>query len=134
MPPRESEKMRGELLSKHKSTDKIWKALLSVRIQDAQASVPEDRDRIFEIIQGSIGFHKLNSIVSKCLQDWIVATCDVEVKSQLAQRRLSKEELGILCTAVGSLFRTVGNTRSAYQILSIGHGLLQRAGHMNTLE
>eukprot|EP00403_Amphidinium_massartii_P000481 CAMPEP_0178371018 /NCGR_PEP_ID=MMETSP0689_2-20121128/606_1 /TAXON_ID=160604 /ORGANISM="Amphidinium massartii, Strain CS-259" /LENGTH=1003 /DNA_ID=CAMNT_0019990867 /DNA_START=40 /DNA_END=3052 /DNA_ORIENTATION=- len=134
MPPREASQMRSELLAKQKSTDKIWKALLSVRIQDADASVPEDRQRIFEIIQSSIGFHALNSIVSKCLQDWIVATCETELKRQLNEQKLSKQELGMLCCAVGSLFRTVGNSHRALQVLNIGLGLLESSKQLRTFE
>eukprot|EP00928_Gymnodinium_smaydae_P028770 TRINITY_DN21851_c0_g1_i3.p1 TRINITY_DN21851_c0_g1~~TRINITY_DN21851_c0_g1_i3.p1 ORF type:complete len:545 (-),score=94.30 TRINITY_DN21851_c0_g1_i3:147-1781(-) len=82
MPPAEAADMRQALTDGPISNPKMWEALQKVKVEEAQASVQEDKERIFKLIESSTGFHSLNSTVAKCLQHWIVATCD-DVLSRL---------------------------------------------------
>ncbi|CAK9071581.1 Hypothetical protein SCF082_LOCUS35387, partial [Durusdinium trenchii] len=66
MPPQEAEDFRESLLTG--GVGEVWAALGAVKVEQAEASVPEDKERILKLIEEGPGFHHLNCRVAERLQ------------------------------------------------------------------
>jgi tetratricopeptide (TPR) repeat protein len=108
MPPAEAADMRKTLTSGPINNPKLWEALQNVKIEHAQASVQEDKDRILQLISSSTGFHALNSTVVTCLRKWIVDTCQ-EILSNLDEEleagSIGQQDLARTCARLGYVMR-----------------------------
>jgi hypothetical protein len=51
----------------------------SVNVEKSQALKQEDRVRIFEAVESTVGFQQLNSIVFHHLREWIVSVTEFEI-------------------------------------------------------
>lgn len=131
MPPREVEAMRRTLVNGG-STAEMWKAFTNVKIQEANASVQEDKERILALIEESCGFHFLDSQVAKCLQSWIVTSCESYLEAQLEARSLPDEELAQLCSGVARIIGEVGMTTEAERMLQEGYDIFKQADKLGT--
>jgi len=132
MPPRESDDMRKTLMTGGAGNHELWEALQNVKIEEAQASVQADKERILQLIQDTIGFHALNSTVTKCLQSWVAATC-MDIFDELSvDCTRSKEEIAKTAASVGYVLRDVGKNEKALTILTEAEELFIEAGILNT--
>ena len=52
---------------------KLWEVLGGTKVANAQATVDNDRVRILELTEQSVGFTSLD--VSEFLRDWVLSTC-----------------------------------------------------------
>eukprot|EP00931_Biecheleriopsis_adriatica_P034170 TRINITY_DN19766_c0_g1_i1.p1 TRINITY_DN19766_c0_g1~~TRINITY_DN19766_c0_g1_i1.p1 ORF type:complete len:755 (-),score=191.37 TRINITY_DN19766_c0_g1_i1:8-2272(-) len=137
MPPAEAADMRKTLTSGPISNPKLWEALQNVRIEHAEASCPEDKDRIFELINTSTGFHDLNCKVAKCLQDWIVVTSEDILKSlddEVNTGQVAAQEAARTCARLGYILRDVFYNERALDVLKRAVELFKTTGLTDTLD
>eukprot|EP00930_Biecheleria_cincta_P009610 TRINITY_DN11138_c0_g1_i2.p1 TRINITY_DN11138_c0_g1~~TRINITY_DN11138_c0_g1_i2.p1 ORF type:complete len:758 (-),score=171.60 TRINITY_DN11138_c0_g1_i2:108-2318(-) len=137
MPPAEADDMRKALTSGPLTNPKLWEALQNVKIEQAEASCPEDKDRIFELITESTGFHRLNSIVAKCLQNWIVATCDdilANIDEEMKAGGESAQEAAKTCARMGCVFRDLLFYERAMKTMTRAVELFKTAGLTESLD
>lgn len=137
MPPREAEDMRKTLMQGGATIPELWEALQKVKIEDAQATVFEDKERIFRLIETGIGFHSLNSLVARCLQKWIVTACKEELQHQIEQQgetEEGKKDIAHLCAGVSYVLREVGHRNKAHSLMEEAIGWFRKAEIMNTKE
>jgi len=132
MPPRESEDMRKTLMTGGAGNHELWEALQNVKIEEAQASVQVDKERILKLIEDTIGFHALNSTVTKCLQSWVAATCQDIFDELFADETRSKEEIAKTAASVGYVLRDVGKNEKALEILTEAEEFFIDAGILDT--
>eukprot|EP00929_Paragymnodinium_shiwhaense_P056979 TRINITY_DN28514_c0_g1_i2.p1 TRINITY_DN28514_c0_g1~~TRINITY_DN28514_c0_g1_i2.p1 ORF type:complete len:657 (-),score=148.54 TRINITY_DN28514_c0_g1_i2:25-1995(-) len=88
----------------------MWRHLGAINVEAADASFPEDKDRILQIVKDGPGFHKLNCVVAKQLQAWVVGVSENFLKSELASAELEKPLLLDLHTKVADLCAMVGES------------------------
>mmetsp|Transcript_25296 Transcript_25296/g.55045 ORF Transcript_25296/g.55045 Transcript_25296/m.55045 type:complete len:650 (-) Transcript_25296:303-2252(-) len=139
MPPSQ-EKGLFEALSHAEGTVDLWKSLLGIRIEYAEASVAEDKDRILTLISDGPGFHELNSKVALALQQWMMDTCYKEVELRRHSGTLAGRELARACRAIGKMMLKVtgqGSEAEAYErmadLVKIGTDALKDAGEEETV-
>mmetsp|Transcript_8163 Transcript_8163/g.15403 ORF Transcript_8163/g.15403 Transcript_8163/m.15403 type:complete len:916 (-) Transcript_8163:58-2805(-) len=133
MPPRESQDMKNTLLSGSASNSELWKALQNVKVEEAQASVQEDKERILKMIEEGPGFHGLNSTVTKCIQDWVEKTC-IDLYEHLESSEYPKGEKAEMASHVGYVLRDMAKNAQALTILQHAKDLFKQAEIFNTVE
>ena len=76
-------------------------SLLGIDCAVSNAVVPQDRERVFEVIQRSIGFPLLNSMVLRVLERWVYAEILNQMKNadpgKMDQYLQTMSSLSILC-------------------------------------
>eukprot|EP00971_Amphidinium_carterae_P085268 1686843-Amphidinium_carterae.1 len=117
MPPREAERMMGSMVKGNVA--KVFKNLAALKIQHAEASVPEDKEHILALIKGGPGFHTLNNTVAKYLKNWIVEEALKRYDEMKTQKR-SYMEMAKVCKGIGHLTRCVYKFDAAQIILKDG--------------
>merc|ERR1712232_1034088 len=80
MPRKEADGMRDALCNK--GLDGLWKTLKGIKIENAQASVEDDKVQIMKLIEEQIpgGASTINKKVAQRLQEWIISTCETFLK------------------------------------------------------
>ena len=58
---------------------------------------PEDKDRVFEVIQRTIGFPGLNSMVLGFMERWIDSSLFLKMKGNKESRELCLDAMLLLC-------------------------------------
>eukprot|EP00931_Biecheleriopsis_adriatica_P057962 TRINITY_DN34437_c0_g2_i1.p1 TRINITY_DN34437_c0_g2~~TRINITY_DN34437_c0_g2_i1.p1 ORF type:complete len:622 (-),score=98.94 TRINITY_DN34437_c0_g2_i1:20-1813(-) len=128
LPPEDEEDMLEALADNPESSkaDRLWKALGEVRVQDAKASVPDDRSHILHLVESGPGFEHLNMKVRRLLRKWFL---------EIARRRLTKSledingpHIARRCDLVGQWMTALGDFPGAINVVSAGLGKL---GPMN---
>mmetsp|Transcript_17394 Transcript_17394/g.40623 ORF Transcript_17394/g.40623 Transcript_17394/m.40623 type:complete len:670 (-) Transcript_17394:76-2085(-) len=129
MPPRESQKMIKSLTHGYR-VNTVFSNLAKLQVEEAQASVAEDRQRILDLIKSGPGYHKLNSVVAKHLQNWVI-------EEALQKANEGKKAPGHfmnavkLCRGVGELCRRVGLWEQAAPLLRDGIEILRKHDALN---
>eukprot|EP00928_Gymnodinium_smaydae_P096017 TRINITY_DN8384_c0_g1_i4.p1 TRINITY_DN8384_c0_g1~~TRINITY_DN8384_c0_g1_i4.p1 ORF type:complete len:776 (+),score=138.37 TRINITY_DN8384_c0_g1_i4:49-2328(+) len=137
MPPAEAADMRDTLTSGPISNPKMWEALQQVKVEDAQASVEEDKVRILDLIESSTGFHALNSTVAKCLRDWIVGACDdvlSRLDAELDAGSVSSQVAAKTWARLGCVLRDTHNNERALAALTRATSLFKTSGLTDSLD
>eukprot|EP00927_Polykrikos_kofoidii_P004313 TRINITY_DN11704_c0_g1_i2.p1 TRINITY_DN11704_c0_g1~~TRINITY_DN11704_c0_g1_i2.p1 ORF type:complete len:1360 (+),score=300.08 TRINITY_DN11704_c0_g1_i2:78-4157(+) len=118
MPPKESQDMRATLMSgtSANNTD-LWESLQKVKIENADASVEEDKIRIFKLIETSIGFHALDTTVTDCIQKWVGSTCE-DILAEVDEKMPSAEEIAKAKAGVSYVLRDIHKTERAYEVMT----------------
>ena len=73
--PSSDAELLKEAVSTSDSMADVWRRLSSLSIQDAQASVPADRENIFRLIEEGPGFAKVNGQVAIRIGNWVSEVC-----------------------------------------------------------
>mmetsp|Transcript_63049 Transcript_63049/g.112030 ORF Transcript_63049/g.112030 Transcript_63049/m.112030 type:complete len:651 (-) Transcript_63049:90-2042(-) len=133
MPPHEMEDFRQALLE-NTGIDRVWKACNGVRVEDAQASIPNDRDRILEMIRTGPGFDVMNSTIVKHLQTWMVDCSEGYLRQNLATENLDTDSKLKLCSTVNKMLRNIGKQSQAESILAEALRIHEQAGTLESLE
>lgn len=136
MPSRETDDLRLSLLE-GSSFDDMWKALGTLRIQEAKASVQEDKKRIFQMIREGPGFHGLNSTVSRHLQACFVRCCETFLEQCVEGGDVTDEEAAKLYCRVGRLLLRVRRSDMldrADAAFGRSREIRSRIGALNTVE
>merc|ERR1712038_244140 len=75
---------------------------MGINIENAQASVEEDKIRILHIVEQSIGYAKLNQTVTALIRKWVMETLEAEVEERgLARNEGDDDGYGRLCFDLG---------------------------------
>lgn len=121
MPPHQRASLRKAIVQTGKRK-KIYRSLTSVDVEEAKASVPEDRERIMQIIRESDGgAEELNSHVRGFIKHWTLDTLRREGLQVLKNRDLSAEEkaeAAELCSQTGIMMFDDGDCREAVSFLT----------------
>lgn len=121
MPARESRSLEAALME-GKGIDEVWRTLADLRVERAQASVETDRQNIFHMITNppGPGFHRLNSMIAKHLQAWVVRAASGYVLRRLDTIGLDGSVAVSTCAQVGELLMRVGMLELAATVLEKG--------------
>jgi tetratricopeptide (TPR) repeat protein len=137
MPPAEAADMRKTLTSGPISNPKLWEALQNVKIEHAQASVQEDKDRILQLISSSTGFHSLNSTVVTCLRNWIISTCQ-EILSNLDEEveagSIGQHDRARTCARLGYVLRDMQQSECALAAVTRAVELFKSCGLTDSMD
>eukprot|EP00746_Dinoflagellata_sp_MGD_P089918 gnl/MRDRNA2_/MRDRNA2_35477_c0_seq1.p1 gnl/MRDRNA2_/MRDRNA2_35477_c0~~gnl/MRDRNA2_/MRDRNA2_35477_c0_seq1.p1 ORF type:complete len:360 (+),score=77.29 gnl/MRDRNA2_/MRDRNA2_35477_c0_seq1:46-1080(+) len=135
MPPRDATDMRSSLLEAGK-VDELWSVLMHVNIEEADASVPEDKAQILKLIADEYGFPDLNKEVAQCLKMWVVRSCESFVAEAIDAGTSGDGSKSLVrtCCAVGKLLRSAGNVARALEVLNKGQQLCECHGILMTIE
>jgi tetratricopeptide (TPR) repeat protein len=93
MPRKEREELKRAVLSDPDSFQKIFAALASTKIEEADASVEQDRVKILRIVEAGGGTASLNIAVNKLIREWIFGNLKDFVKEELDDN-VKKENYG----------------------------------------
>lgn len=129
MPPEETARFH-EAICKESGIDGMWKHFGNVRVQEADASVRQDRDRILNMIRAGPGFGKLNSVVVKHLQTWMVQSSEAYLQECFHDNgaMAPKPSTLKLCRNVNNLLRNMGRFARAASIVEQALGVCHRTG------
>ncbi len=58
--------------------DSLYRLLYQVNCKNSITTVPSDRDRIFQLIEASVGFVQLDQMVFGVLQKWIMQALETQ--------------------------------------------------------
>lgn len=104
----------------------LWESFKKVRVENAVASVDQDRKNILALIEDSCGPFSVNQKVMHKLQVWVAEICWGKAHSLLDG---SDVELGALASArVARFFVELGQPEKALQLLAKGQERLDNAG------
>jgi hypothetical protein len=78
------------------NTDLLDK-LLSLDCENSTSFKPEDKERVFEVIQRTIGFSALNSMILRVMERWIYSALMSKIKSEDAVRHQCFKVMKSLC-------------------------------------
>ena len=73
------EEQKNAMMKSLENIDNLFDALSNTRIEDAEASKPEDKNNILALVKALIGFNELNNTVNVLLRKWILVTLMAEV-------------------------------------------------------
>merc|ERR1712226_1402085 len=131
LPPRQESDFRAALLSG--GLGEVWRALGSVKVEHADASVQEYKERILNLIEKGPGFHHLNVAVAEKLQGWIVQASEGYFQEQLEldpdRHDVKLAELG---QAIGSLLAEVGHLDRSSSALETAHTIREETNTLQT--
>ncbi|GFH56839.1 hypothetical protein CTEN210_13315 [Chaetoceros tenuissimus] len=82
MPPDEKKAFLNAMENSSEGIDQLYSFLAKTRVENAQASVEEDRVRILKLIEEGPGYDTLNHAVNDCLRDWLKQVIVIEVESR----------------------------------------------------
>jgi tetratricopeptide (TPR) repeat protein len=111
MPPKERQTMMNAV----GDINTLFKVLAATMIQDAKASVPEDREKILTLVKDTVGYTKLNHSVNELIRRWVMDTFVAEFEKMNGSKGMKKnhdghnqddlqdEKLARLCYNVGSV-------------------------------
>jgi len=119
MPPAESDAFAADLANGGRGVSGIWDACRRLRVQDAEASVEEDKLRILALIEGGVGFASLNSSVRGFLQRWFIEAAVFHV-TELFTKGWACTESTVLpaCFSVGRFLMHIGRQDKAIELLN----------------
>lgn len=107
-----------------------WRTLSETKLQQAEASVPLDRDNIFSMVERGCGFTQLNSNVVLQLQKWFADVAYNHVKDRMSQKPSADIVHG--CLRVAELFRSLGRLDRADSLLVSALEILGKVDHLHT--
>lgn len=100
----------------------LWDTLKGLKVEDAQASVEDDRRRILEIVAKNPGFDELNRAVRMRIQTWFVQTASNSLRLILADTKVSTkraEEVARISNNVAQLKDALGMHSEARELLEL---------------
>eukprot|EP00797_Seminavis_robusta_P006229 Sro1414_g270680.2 (796) ;mRNA; r:19356-21743 len=113
MPPKEKDSLEQDLLANGGGIDMLYDTLGNTKVQNACASVEQDRQTILEMIESSVGYHVLNSQVNDLLRSWVK-----QVIRQLVVTQTDTNDEGYVdfCNKVGSILCENGEHNAALDL------------------
>jgi len=134
MPPRESLSFADALRSVG-GLESFWGRLAAVRVEEAEATVEEDRENILRAIAEGPGFAYLNRAAVKRLQAWAVTAAEAKAKCCLeggcADGDVATEISSAFCTT-GRMMRFLGWSDRAVPFLKLAQDILVRDNMLET--
>lgn len=125
MPPDEKDAFRSALFASGRGLRELFEGLSKLRIQDAQASVPHDKEHIMQTIdKAAEDFNKspkvaaLNQSVKEKLQTWFIATAAAWLEKKISSG--DSVEWSIYNSVAEMLMEAVADFERAENILKVG--------------
>ena len=125
MPPEEATDFARSITSGN--TQKLWDALKNVKIENADASVEQDKINIFRAVEAGPGFSNLNKVVREKLQTWVVESGEKITRQELFSGQ-KIEEAAMGCGHVAQLSIFMGDLPRARALLSDALHVLEQNG------
>lgn len=128
MPPQQSSDLKALLLDpQQNAVERLWQASAKVSIQDADATVQDDKDNILKLIrqQGESAVDAMNMAVRDRLETWVVATANQflgEVESERDKVRILNE--------LSRLLRLRGLPAESAKHLEMARAILKQRGSL----
>jgi tetratricopeptide (TPR) repeat protein len=94
----------------------IDKMLAKINARNSHCFKTEDKERIFEAIERTVGFNEINKMVFERLRDWVVRVTRVELdrrRTKCSQQLLPEEDVMVYVNILAELHRHQGNYASA---------------------
>jgi len=117
MPHREANRMTHELIGREgRGVDALYIALQSIDIQQACASVEEDKVRILRLVEESVGFNNVNRSVGEHFRYWVKGILERIVAAHLGKDHDNFEDqfsLSSVWDRMGKLFTNIGDHKLA---------------------
>ena len=63
----------------------VWDTVAAVKVENAQASVPSDRENIFALVRNGAGFARLNKVVVERVQQWFLEAGRAALRTMMAE-------------------------------------------------
>ena len=101
MPPQEARSFATSISSGN--VQNMWDALKNIKIENADASVEEDKVNIFRAVEDGPGYFRLNEAVRSRLQKWVIESGEIIVRGVLISCHGNIEELAMACGHVAQL-------------------------------
>jgi tetratricopeptide (TPR) repeat protein len=137
MPPREKDRMSIQLFSSFGSAgvrgiDTLCKALAQVNIEQAEASVKQDKERILDLIRKHTGFQKVNGLVREGLRAWVGRAIISLVEERCSHGETTSESFTVFCREAGDILDMFGDYCSANQVRMKASKALQSIQHLES--
>ena len=84
----------------------------NIKVANAQASVENDRVRILQLVENSVGFAALDGRVVDFLRDWVVSKCEAHL-AEVLQVPQSGAAVAAACQHIGNLLVNFGKLERA---------------------
>jgi len=109
MPKREEKNLLNTIL-KTNGYQEILKALSKTRIQDADATVKDDKDKILHLIESGTGYAYVNGRINNRIRIWVNETLAKAVQTKKSESENATEDLdlSLLYNEVGLVFENDG--------------------------
>lgn len=134
MPPAEFDAFAADLARGGRGVSGIWEACRRLRVQDAEASVEEDKRRILKLIECGVGFAALNSSVRSFLQQWFIDTAVFHVTELLSTCwGCTEDTLLPACFSVGRFLMHMGKQDKAIELLNQAIEMAKEMGTIKTM-
>jgi hypothetical protein len=92
MPPKERQAMMsgGDV----GDINNLFKVLAATKIQNAEASAPEDLDQILKLVEDTVGYTKLNHSVNELIRKWVMDTLVAEFEKSNGSKGMKNNHDG----------------------------------------
>eukprot|EP00927_Polykrikos_kofoidii_P053910 TRINITY_DN48430_c0_g1_i1.p1 TRINITY_DN48430_c0_g1~~TRINITY_DN48430_c0_g1_i1.p1 ORF type:complete len:561 (-),score=75.02 TRINITY_DN48430_c0_g1_i1:277-1959(-) len=131
MPPRETIEFEKALV--YGGLDSVWKAMGTVHVEHAEASVPSDKQHIMELVDDGPGTVQLNAAVVSRLRDFFVMSSSAHVMAAISYENAGREFVHT-CATVAELLEHVGRFQKALDLIQKTLELLERHDNLTTFE
>ena len=117
----------------------IDKMLAKIDARNSHCFKSEDKERIFEAIERTVGFNEINKMVFERLRDWVVSAMMVELdrrRAKFSQQLLPEEDVMVYVNILAGLYRHQGDYASALPLQQeclAKRTILLNADHRDTL-
>ncbi|CAB9505254.1 Kinesin light chain [Seminavis robusta] len=125
MPKQEEDRMTHELVGvQGKGINELYAVLQKTMIQNAKATVEQDRLKILQMVECNDGFHFVNKQVTQHIRFWIrgilSSLASAVVATHHTETASSQQFVG-LCSRYGQLFASIGEYDLALTALEKAH-------------
>lgn len=110
----------------------LWHTLADTKLEEAKASVSQDRENIFKLVEQGPGFKQLNETIVQKLQTWFAQAAYEHVLGWLRSDRTIT--VARACRRVAEFFRMLGKFDRAGELLDAGLGVLADCAARETPE
>ncbi|CAE7491136.1 unnamed protein product, partial [Symbiodinium pilosum] len=116
MPPSEVSRFCNSI-SNGAFTGYLWFALEQLDLKNAQASVPNDKDMILQLVEEGVGTDNLNQVVRQRLLSWLSEAANLECHNQLSCGSLAGDSAAIAVAETSNLLHRLGKFDKASVLL-----------------
>jgi len=135
MPPRESASLCEELKRGGGGVNQVWNTLGELKVENAEASYPEDRINILKVIESSgAGFEATNNSVIGAMQSWFADASETYAREAREQGSMTPKEVAKLFAGIGQFLRDTGRLSRADALMCEARSHLEESGELVTTE
>ncbi|CAB9523546.1 Kinesin light chain [Seminavis robusta] len=120
MPPEEKEGLEQTMFSSDLDfagdVDMLYDVLAKTKVQQADASVEEDRVRVLRLVEDNPGYRALNDQVINSLRSWVRSVIEDLIQKK-GSGKADDLEYALFCKKLGFLFQRNGENEAAFEWL-----------------